>query len=150
MCVYENRCVLFTDQGYFRGGGPSSRPRCIGPFIAPSSIFIAAPLSSPISDQLAVTDVSLRQSHPSLCGNIPTSRRLHPTLYNGFFFFILTQWLKKKGRGEGGGGERELQLLLAESRRRRLRIDRQPRKWLPSERRQWQPATDEGGGWRMK
>ncbi|KAK5869141.1 hypothetical protein PBY51_010095 [Eleginops maclovinus] len=84
------------DQGYFRVGGPSSRPRCIGPFIAPLSIFITAPLSQPISDQKAVTGASLHQSHAFLCGNIPTSQRLHPTLYNGCFFSTLTQWFEKK------------------------------------------------------
>lgn len=86
--VCEKWCVLFIDRGYFRAGGPSSCPPYIGPFIAPSSIFIAAQLSSPISDQLAVTDVSLNQSHASLCGNISTSQCLHPTLYNGFFAFF--------------------------------------------------------------
>lgn len=100
VCVCENRCVLFMVQGYFRGGGPSSRPRCIGPFIAPLSIFIATLLSSPIIDQLAVTGVSLHQSHASLCGNIPTSHPFHPTLYNGFFFLLWRSgWEKKGGRG---------------------------------------------------
>lgn len=87
-CVCENRRVLFMEQGHFRGGGPSSLPRCIGPFIAPLSIFIAASLSSPISDWLAVTGVSLNQLHASLCGNIPTSHSLHPSLFNGFFLFF--------------------------------------------------------------
>ncbi len=73
----------------------------------------------------------------------------HPVQW--LLFFTLTQWLeKKRGRGEGGGGEGESQLPLAESCRWRLRIDRLPRKRLPSERRQWQPAIDEGGGWRTK
>lgn len=40
--VCEKRCVLFMDQGYSRGGGPSSLPHCIGPFMNPLSIFIAA------------------------------------------------------------------------------------------------------------
>lgn len=119
VCVCKNWCVLFMDQGYFSGGGPSSRPRCIGPFIAPSSIFISAPLFSPISNQLTVSSIPLHQSHTSLCGNIPTSRRLHPTLYNGFcvvvvFFFTLTQWLKKKiGRRKGGGRERRIAATAA-------------------------------------
>lgn len=99
-CVHENRCVLFMDQGYFRGGGPSSCPRCIGPFITPLSIFIATLLSSPIRDQLAVTGDSLHQSHTSLCRNIPTSHPLHPTLYNGFFFYFDAVALKNKGEEE--------------------------------------------------
>lgn len=109
--VCEKWCVLFADRGHFGGGGPSSRPPCIGPFIAPSSIFIAALLSSPIGAQLAVTDRSLHQSHASLCGSITISQRLHPTLYNGFFafffFFFLTQWLKKKEEEEERVEEKE-------------------------------------------
>lgn len=43
---------------------------------------------SPISDRLAASGVSLHQSLASLCGKVPTSLPLHPTLYNGFLFFF--------------------------------------------------------------
>lgn len=66
------------------------------------------------------------------------------------FFFTLTQWYEKNREEMWVEEEKESrshhwQVLW----RWRLQIDQQPRKW-PSELRQWQPETDEGGGWRTK
>jgi len=158
VCVCVCVCIVHGLRLFQRRRDPFSRPRCIGPFHrSPLSIFIAAPLSSPISEQLScerrlAPPIArlLLWEHSHLSPPSP-----HPLQWLLCFFFTLTQCVEKKKEKKRKRVEKESFVAtrgrdpthptshthtpIAEE-----KIDRQR---LPSEHRQWQPPPiDEGGG----
>lgn len=142
--VCETCWLLFRNQGYFRGGGPSSLHCCNGLFIAPLCIFINNSLFSPISvGCLWAASCSTNCKPPFVETNLPLSSLTPPSTMASFLLWRsgmkkkLMKWGWRRRTSTAASIGRALATASA---------NRSTASEMPSERRPWR-SRDWWRGW---